>query len=524
MAEKTNDFKFDEGDIGVFLMESITTGLYKNPMNVLREYISNEIDNDPPPEIIEVKVDANKIMISGDGPGMDFDGIRQAVKVGFSTKNLRDNIGFRGIGIYAGVALCNRIVITTKKRENPKYYTIHLDCKGLKTDISEGGTVSLISSLEKNVKWSENTAPPEKKDYHGTVAFLMEIQEDFRDVLNEDKLRKYLEMTVPLEFNPGFLHRTAIKSYLRKSLANDFKVVQLKLNDSPVYRAPFYDALEPQITGKISADGKTLAVYWICQNSRTGKIPDEFSRGLIYRKKGFTVGDRTTITRLFLAEKNKHLIDYICGEVHVVDDNLLPNTERVEFEPSPARDELERAIAKVLGKEITNIARKKSAVSRAEQRIEQAEGLPNTPKFETKEDWIRGLTDARKLLDGLKTDTKPRNLLPSNLKTKAERATKRTEAWIDSNSTTPKEFSAQPEEKKEKPKEPEKPEKDERQTPKLRTDWVDGAVSDMCERTGYKDECELIHKFIEVLLSEGILSNDDQVRSLLQSLELKLTE
>ncbi|MEW5816950.1 MAG: ATP-binding protein [Spirochaetota bacterium] len=535
MDGNLKEFDFGVNDIGIFLMESITTGLYKNPMNVLREYISNEIDNVPSPTLIDVKVEMRKVIISGNGPGMDYDGIRDAVKVGFSPKDLKKNIGFRGIGIYSGVAICNKIVLTTKRRENPKYYQIVINCKGLRDDIKKGSSISLIDSLKSNIKWSEITAPKEQAKYYGTAVELIDILEDFKEILDEEKVKKYLEMTIPINFERDFPFRKDIETYLKTHLGNDFKMVELRINNVPVYRAPKYVSLERPIFGKISVKKKLLGIYWICQNARTGKIDDEYSRGLVYRKKGFTVGDRTTITTLFMGEKDKHLIDYITGEVHITTDELLPNTERVEFEASPARDILEQALVQDIRKEISQMTRKKSAISRAEMRIIKAEDLPNKPEFESEEIWLNEITDAKKLLDGLKADLKNKHI-PPTMKKKIERAHKRVDSWIKKNSKPPKQEIIEEEteiheeeigEEAEEKKEPEIERIEElgealENEEKLPSEWFPIAVEEMCYRIGHSEWKDVIMKTIDVLKNEAFLKSDEEVRAFLQKLELRL--
>lgn len=530
-------------------MESITSGLYKNPMNVLREYISNEIDNNPPPSEINVKVETKRLLISGNGPGMDYNGIRDAVKVGFSPKDPEKNIGFRGIGIYSGVAICNNIVITTKKKENPNYYKILIDCNGLREDIKKRPSVSLIESLKKNIKWYEFTAPKEQAELYGTAVELIDVLDDFKMVLNEELVRKYLEMTIPLEFESDFPFRKEIYGYLKQHLGKNFRVVKLKVNNIPIYRAPKYISLEPPIFGEISEKKKVLGIYWICQNSRTGKIDDEDSRGLVYRKRGFTVGDRTTITSLFLGEKNQHLIDYITGEVFITTDELIPNTERVEFEASPTLDLLEQVLIKDIRKEISEMARRKSAISKAEERIEKAQSLPNKPTFETYKIWLDAITKTNKLLTDLKNDLKNK-YTPEGTKKKTERAIKRVENWIQKHSTPPKEEISDREIEKEISEEettakeietkvpredkiivegkdvakesmetiPEKSIEEEKEVP----EWIPSVVEDMCHRIGHNEWIDVTVKFVEVLKEEAILRNNDEIKNFLQKLELRL--
>lgn len=558
LEEDLKSFEFGVDDVGIFLMESITTGLYKNPMNVLREYISNEMDNEPPASKIELKLESKKVTISGNGPGMDFDGIREAVRVGFSPKDVVENIGFRGIGIYSGVAICDRVVLTTKRTDNQNYYHIIIDCKGLRKDVAKGESISLVESLESNVGWKEIPASKALRRRYGTVVQLIDINEDFEEILDYDSVRNYLETTVPVKFERTFPYRGKIDSHLKKQLGRDFKVVDLKLDGKPVYKSPKYISLDSPDFGTINKGKRLVGVYWICQNSKTGKIDDEQSRGLLYRKKGFAIGNRSTVANVFADVKNKHLVEYVTGEIHITSSRLLPNTERVEFEASPDRDALEEALRKKVLKSIVKMSRTKSAKMRAEQRIEQASELLNTrPEFADREDWLSAITNAKRLRDNLRNDKKNK-LIPNVMKKKVETKLKRVESWLLKNSEPPKEevlAEEAPSEAEESaviegsicpdcgvvlgadettcsgcgrefvgeieeglPAEAVAGVEEEKPLPK----WIPGAVEEMCHRVGHSDWSDAIFLIMEVLTVESILKNDEEIRDVLEKIEHRL--
>jgi len=96
-------------DIGIGLLESITTGLYENPFYVLREYAQNSIDAEPTEIKITVGATAvgfglpsNLLVIHDNGIGMNEEEIKKARRVGVSEKS-PDKAGFRGIGIWSGL-------------------------------------------------------------------------------------------------------------------------------------------------------------------------------------------------------------------------------------------------------------------------------------------------------------------------------------------------------------------------------------------------------------------------------------
>lgn len=109
MVEK---IKFSKQDIGGEILPILTTGLYRNKLDTLREYIQNAIDAKC--KKIEVVIDPDTIMVEDDGIGMTFDEARKAIKLGISEKNPTENVGFRGIGIYSAYNLCDKLDIYTR--------------------------------------------------------------------------------------------------------------------------------------------------------------------------------------------------------------------------------------------------------------------------------------------------------------------------------------------------------------------------------------------------------------------------
>src|SRR2546428_14111599 len=100
-SDGTERVAFTTDDIGIMLLESNTRGLYHDPLNSVREYVQNEFDAGA--KTIKVTVVGDRLTITGDGSGMSHEDLISAKRVGFSDKNPRYQVGFRGIGIWSGV-------------------------------------------------------------------------------------------------------------------------------------------------------------------------------------------------------------------------------------------------------------------------------------------------------------------------------------------------------------------------------------------------------------------------------------
>jgi DNA mismatch repair ATPase MutL len=124
--------RFEKEDIGGELLPILTTGLYRDALDTLREYIQNSIDTKA--KRIELRVDPDQIVIDDDGVGMNKDDARKAIRLGISDKNPVQNVGFRGIGIYSAFNLCNSVEMFTKhKKDNT--YKISFDFKKIREQI-----------------------------------------------------------------------------------------------------------------------------------------------------------------------------------------------------------------------------------------------------------------------------------------------------------------------------------------------------------------------------------------------------
>lgn len=102
--------------IGKYTLESLTNGMYSDPLDLYREYIQNAVDSidsarqqgtgDEQSYSIQIQVDklAGTISIQDNGRGIPSGSAAQTlVDIGNSEKDKRKMRGFRGIGRLAGL-------------------------------------------------------------------------------------------------------------------------------------------------------------------------------------------------------------------------------------------------------------------------------------------------------------------------------------------------------------------------------------------------------------------------------------
>jgi hypothetical protein len=530
------EFDFGVNDVGVFLMESITKGLYRDPRNALREYISNELDNTPRPSLVAVNIKDRQVEVIGDGPGMGYDELRMAVRVGFSPKDPARNIGFRGIGIYSGVSICDRIRIATKKANTVKSYVLTIDAAGLREDMNSprrAAKTSLIDSLRRNVRWSEYEAPQSQRARHRTVVTLVDVLESASHLLDEDDLKVYLENTVPIELDPKLPQRKNIESFLMKHVKRDYRLTSMTLQGNPIYRTPHLPDLEDPETGVIRIDGREVGCYWFCLSERSRKIQDPSSRGFLLRKKGFSVGDRSTVQKLFPA--NANLVNWVTGEIHVTSADLLPNAERVELEQSPLRAELENWIGSTLGPKVSQLTREKSALGVATKRATQAARLRVEPVPKTWDELLERMHVTHDLIQDLENDRR-NHFLRGKDKTAVNNALGQATAYYKKLNAQSVKIRAEElrTEQAERRKEVEAPPAKGSDVGELEavgkavrremptTEALEQRIKELCGRVGHPDWSRVLSDVFSLLIEENYLADAFAVDDFLDTLEVKL--
>ena len=117
--------RFSKEDIGGELLPILTSGLYRDKLDTLREYIQNAIDAKS--KHIELVIDPDVVSVSDDGTGMTAAEARRAIRLGISEKNPLENVGFRGIGLYSAFNLCDHLALHTRASGDSGGYVLRFD-------------------------------------------------------------------------------------------------------------------------------------------------------------------------------------------------------------------------------------------------------------------------------------------------------------------------------------------------------------------------------------------------------------
>ena len=347
--------RFLSEDIGVELFPAITSGLYKDPLDALREYIQNAIDANATK--VDIKITKDLVSIKDNGSGMTPEQANKAIRLGISEKNPAYQVGFRGIGIYSSFDLCDVLEIRTRTGLDSLASKIRIDFGAIRSILADEETrrksgeppkLHLQLMLSQAVVVEDDDNPP--FDGAGTLVILVGLLGSvFQRLNNIHQVKTYLQNVVPLPFNPTFEYREIIESKFKKE---DYKVVNVDLNingnQEPLYR-PYINGIfehggkyPPQIFSVVSPDtNKKYGFAWVCINDARKVLKDKEFRGLLVKKLGFSVSDRDYLEPIF---SRTVFSRRITGEVIVRHRDLIPNAARTDFESNATRADFQIAL------------------------------------------------------------------------------------------------------------------------------------------------------------------------------------
>ena len=360
---------------GKFLLEILTKGMYSNPMHIYREYIQNSsdsIDNAILSGILkkddaEIHIFINEkehyIIIRDNGLGMSHDAaIIKLLSVGASDKNGITERGFRGIGRLGGLAYAQSVKFITSAKGEATKTIMTCDCVKMQNLLlkSNNETADIMETFK---SISSFNAQPEDIDKHYFEVHLIGVPEE-SGLLNEEDSVKYLAETAPVDFDcQQFSQALKINNYffekgfpitcykiLRGTRKKPiYKLYSRSLSTGKQERTKNKDYVRDiEFIYKETSDGSPLYIGWLAITDFSGIINDNAVQGIRFRKGNILVGNNQTFAKLFPSEG--HVANRMfAGEIHVLHDELIPNSQRDDFEPNSVYNEMKEYLAVWLG-------------------------------------------------------------------------------------------------------------------------------------------------------------------------------
>jgi len=358
---------------GKHILNSLSTGMYSNPMTIYREYIQNAADSldkavreelvAKQEAVIKVIVDKSKrmIVIEDNGTGIrKIDVFNRLLDIANSPKDYRENKGFRGIGRLGGLGISKCLYFITSYKGEAVKSTIKWDVdvylSMLSVDNKEVTTA--LEVIQKSTSIYSDTDihhEPEKQEAHYFRVVLEDVLEQFDELLDEKKVDYYLATVAPVTFDgQRFLHAKGINAEfdnsghpiecykvllntrqkpISKQYTTHFKTGHQQRNkkDDKILSIQFFEDTMP--------DGSLMYKGWYAITNFYGSVNNEYMCGIRIRKGNILIGGESTFAKFFSTEgavKNRWFI----GEVHIYNADVLPNAKRDDFERNSAYEML----------------------------------------------------------------------------------------------------------------------------------------------------------------------------------------
>lgn len=365
--------------IGKYTLESLTTGMYVEPYVLYREYVQNSadsidkaiesglIDNSDDRIDIYISKDNRTIEIIDNGTGIESERAYGVLAdIGNSKKKSSSNKGFRGIGRLSGLGYCEKLIFETSTSGENKKSIITFDSNILHELLSPGKYEEL--SLEDVIlKSSKVEFENEENERHYLKVKMINVNNKL-NLLEFDKLLSYLQQTLPVPYNlESFTLGNKINNELHKlNQRIDEYNIYLHSDDSTVQvLKPYRNKLIVDIKKKILDEvtdlelklivndikgDKPIALVWYGRCGLKGTIVDDSVKGLRIRKAGLLIGDRFLANPIFNEDRFN---GWVIGEIIVLDDELIPNARRDDFEKNDAYLFFMKELRKI-GEKISN--------------------------------------------------------------------------------------------------------------------------------------------------------------------------
>lgn len=361
---------------GKFLLEILTKGMYSNPMHAYREYIQNSTDAidkavadgviSLSEATIHIQIDDAKrrIIIHDNGCGIPVQKAKKILlSIGDSEKSGVGERGFRGIGRLAGLAYAEEVKFITSAYGEEVKTIMTCDCIKMLRLLHKSNTET--SEIMETFKAISSFADPqpEDKDTHYFEVQMLGVPLD-SGLLDENVVWSYLSETAPVDFNSQqFSQAQKIRDYFSE---HGFPIICYKIlrgsRKLPIYK-PYSLTLSTGKQAKTknkdyvrdvefvyakASDGKPLYVGWLALTEFSGIISDEAIQGIRFRKGNILIGDNTTFVKYFPSEGH-NANRMFAGEIHALHNELVPNSQRDDFEPNAIYSEMKQALNKWAG-------------------------------------------------------------------------------------------------------------------------------------------------------------------------------
>lgn len=354
--------------LGVHLLETITKGMYSEPLHSIREYVQNAYDsirgsrraglygqgNEMGELQIFIDKDNRTVRIRDDAGGLDPEQAAvQLLDLGVSKKSVSNeesekHAGFRGIGRMAGITYCKTLRFITSNGNGRKCVVV-FNAEGINhlTKVGQKPT-TIINAIQEN---SDIDDFPEDPDKHYFEVVLEGVNHAGEIFLNEDRLNDYLGQVAPVAYKPEWSYGTKILDIAKDADSEEsLEHILITIRDSDGntqfdVRRPFADTFTTASRNRnrtvrvrdvisLPRDCDTDKWWgWLATHDREAAMNDVAFSGLRVRMHNIAIGDASIVRALFNPSTSARAL-WCFGEIHITDYGITPNAQRDNFEDS----------------------------------------------------------------------------------------------------------------------------------------------------------------------------------------------
>jgi Histidine kinase-, DNA gyrase B-, and HSP90-like ATPase len=358
----------------------LSQDLYPRKLEVVREYIQNASDaldeyrsvaeyiGDRSEPLIRISIQGRSLLIFDNGIGMDEEEIDKLKRIAYSEKKSGEEAGYKGIGRLAGIAVADKLKISSTSYGSDRLYCFEFRAKDMREDISEKKKTGIqepasqVISRHTEIKWID--IDPES---HYTIVEIRDVSPSYQNLLDPDILMEYIGDIAPVDFAPvpDFSSGPLISEKLRRNVPDyspktmflakqngeRVRIYKPYRNEMVLAEPDFIEIQDPndpnkllaycwfaskgqETLGKVRPSGRIFAV-----DDGDGVEQKRRFAGLVYKLFGFTIGDRSLPQRTLWTTALPRAL-WFTGEIHVIDKGVVPTTDRSDFVETQARDKL----------------------------------------------------------------------------------------------------------------------------------------------------------------------------------------
>jgi hypothetical protein len=361
--------------VGKDILELLSSAMYVDPLTIYREYIQNAADAIDqarraglPAGQIDIQIDAaaRSVSIRDDGAGIPAaDFRRMLTAVGASAKRGTDARGFRGVGRLSGLAYARSLTFLSRAEGEDRVSTMTWNCQALRTALRDPSDRRDLAAVIEAITTTTVGKPEAGPSFFEVRLEGVARQGDDR-IMSPGGVADYLSQVAPVPLDPAFSSSAVIAETLATTVA--LGDLQMRINEGEPLTRPFRDELpitggRPLMLREVafieapSVDGGIGAVGWVAHHDYEGAIhPSTRVRGLRVRAGDVQIGDAGVFADIF---PETRFDAWTIGEIHILDQRIIPNGRRDDFERNVHLANLKNHLAP-LGRDVANRCRTSS--------------------------------------------------------------------------------------------------------------------------------------------------------------------